>query len=123
MKKLKVFKQVAEHLLNQNEPSMDGDDCVYLNEDCTLQCAVGCLISTENYSMDLENCTIEVDTVQDAVSKSIGSPLNKEDINLLSKLQDIHDYKPVEDWYKSLDTIAEEWFDKPLEEIIDDKIK
>jgi hypothetical protein len=123
MKKLKVFKQVVEHLLNQNEKAIIDNECVYLTEDCTLQCAVGCLISTENYSMDLEGCTIEVDTVQDAVSKSIGSPINKEDIRLLSKLQDIHDYKPTSEWYKSFDTLAEEWFDKPLEEIIDDKIK
>ena len=119
MKKLKVFKQVAEHLLNQNEMARQGNDCVYLTKDCKLQCAVGCLISKENYSLGLEGSTISEDKVQDAVSKSIGSPLNKEDINLLNELQDIHDYKPVEDWYKSLDTIAEEWFDKPLEEIID----
>ena len=57
MKKKEVFKRVAKHLLAQNEA------CVTLSVHCwyrhpsrvELKCAIGCLISDEFYSEEIEN--------------------------------------------------------------------
>lgn len=90
-----VFDQVANHLLTQNQKSEDNEGlCFYKNRN--LKCAVGCLISEEEYSPEFEN--------QPIFSLNI-----KTHIELLQKLQRLHDNKPIKDWKNELKIIAYEF--------------
>jgi hypothetical protein len=52
MSKQEIFDTVVTHLRKQNTQSGKGGNCFYrLGE---LKCAVGCLISDEDYSPDME---------------------------------------------------------------------
>lgn len=99
MNKLDIFNKVKEHLLTQNEKSYQGDYCMYRAEN-GLKCAVGCLIKDEYYNETLEGKPLLVDTVSEAVAKSLGLgkvlPLNM--FNMLSRLQDIHDNYDNNEW-------------------------
>lgn len=50
-----VFEQIATHLLNQGEKSIDPDNinCRYKNKE-GFMCAAGCLLSDDEYSTDFE---------------------------------------------------------------------
>lgn len=48
-----VFDFVAKHLLKQGVKSVDGLDCVYRGVNSTM-CAVGCLISDEEYDIKMD---------------------------------------------------------------------
>ena len=111
MKKKEVFKRVAKHLLAQNEA------CVTLSVHCwyrhpsrvELKCAIGCLISDEFYSEEIENKTVEEPSVKEALKKSLNQPITSEDIELLKDLQDLHDYQDPKEWRKKLDALAMAW--------------
>tara|TARA_R110000772_G_scaffold36709_1_gene87654 strand:- start:3038 stop:3394 length:357 start_codon:yes stop_codon:yes gene_type:complete len=118
MKKLKVFKQVAEHLLDQNEKSEDKHGCYYLHPANGLKCALGCLIEDQYYTPEIEEKTLESSVVALAVANSLGSPITTSDREILDALQDLHDYKDAKDWKKELNILSMEFFDKPLEEIL-----
>ena len=119
MKKSQVFKKVAEHLLQQRVRSVnvEEDFCMYRNPDNGLTCAVGCLITDAHYYPSLENASADSEVVCEAVSQSIGSPLNKNDVRLLYRLQEIHDYDEPKRWREKLNEAAEMYFNKNLEEL------
>jgi len=118
MKKKQVFQTVATHLLTQNSTSTadDSDDCKYQNG-AGKQCAVGVLIDSKNYKPELEgNATDALEVIQ-AIEKSLDTHITKSDRDLLCKLQDIHDYSPVDGWREELEELSDREFNKTLEDL------
>ena len=113
---LDVFNKVSEHLLTQNERSLDTfGDCLYRSAE-GLACAVGCLIKDEFYSEDLEHI-YAVNSYTDDWQKPIrnalelsGVPINDEMKDLVQKLQVIHDSKQPEFWRKELAKVEIDFF-------------
>lgn len=111
-----IFDKVATHLLTQKRRSADNGHCKYRHG--SLMCAVGCLITDENYSVKLESLTIDQIPVQNAVLKSIGIQdlseykyMRTEIKDLLRSLQSMHDniiYGP-ERWPETLQKIAKDY--------------
>ena len=107
---LDVFNKVSEHLLAQNEQALDGNwECVY-RSDTGLKCAVGCLIDDEFYSEDLEYSSLSsTGPVANALEKS-GVVLTREILDLLQRLQKLHDYKNPESWEEELKNLKLAFF-------------
>ena len=113
---LDVFNKVSEHLLTQNERSLDTfGDCLYRSP-TGLKCAVGCLILDEFYSQDLEYIYAVgryTDDWQKPIRKALelsGVPINDEIKDLVQKLQVIHDSKEPEFWRKELAKVEIDFF-------------
>ena len=92
-----VFNKVAEHLLTQKAPAIDPDSdcCVYRAPDGKM-CAVGCLISDEEYKPEFE---------QDGIGRIINKgflPNLKEHESLLLELQRVHDSSNGSFWKDDL---------------------
>ena len=107
---LEVFNKVSEHLLAQNEQSLDASGgCVYRNE-VGLKCAIGCLIKDEFYSESWEYFMVGMKgPVANALEKS-GVLLTSEILDLLSRLQKLHDHKEPESWKEELEKIKLRFF-------------
>ena len=96
----KVFDKVAKHLLTQGVPATRltaaGPECAYRGDEGRA-CAMGCLISDEEYDPTMEGGDVYT------LVKKFGV-LKDYNIDLLSSLQDIHDAdKPCDwpDWLRS----------------------
>lgn len=103
-----IFNRVALHLLNQAKRAMsDGGRCKYRQKvgKETLACAVGCLITDENYKPTLENKTVDDASIRASVERSIGL-LPKNGIEMLAGMQNIHDRVSVAGWGLHLGRIA-----------------
>ncbi len=105
-----VFNQVYIHLLTQNERATQTDSsgetkCKYLTPE-GLKCAVGCLITPEEYSISFEK-----KLVSGLVMYELLSPRLKEifsnNISLLQSLQGIHDCSEPHMWKEKLANVAE----------------
>ena len=118
MRKKQVFRTVAEHLLKQKIRSVYKDECLYRAPQ-GLSCAIGCLISDEHYSEDLEGNQVDLPEVREAVSKSLGQPVTARDVGMLQDLQDLHDFGTVESWERRLDELAGEYFESKLMHILE----
>ncbi len=93
MNRQEIFDRVAKHLLEQGKQSYckETDMCMYLNPE-GLKCAVGCLISYDNYSPDLEGKIIENPAVKKAVRASLRlSRISAQMEDFLGELQILHD--------------------------------
>jgi len=102
--KQQTFDKVAHHLLEQGEQSRDGHySCVY-REESGLKCAVGCLITDEAYSSDLEDCSVDEENVKAALKKS---GIGMSNIIWLETAQKIHDRCEPEEWKRKLEVLAE----------------
>jgi hypothetical protein len=101
-----VFIKVAKHLLAQNEKSVAGERkaCLYRSPQ-GLQCAVGCLITDDAYSKDLEGCAVYDKAVEKALKDS-GIPLFCEMDSMLIRLQTIHDNMHTDQWLDGLRVCA-----------------
>ena len=89
-----VFNYVKEHLLNQNQRSLDpwSLQCQYRSQTengKVLMCAVGCLMDDNYYSPEFENSSPSDSRVRDAIEKSM--PNWAYNVDLLSELQNLHD--------------------------------
>ena len=123
MKKKEVFIRMAEHLFEQGERAIAADVCLYRSHNGN-KCAVGALIDDKYYDLSFEGKSIDDKSVQEAVSNSLGSPLTKDDVDLLAEMQDAHDYEIADDYFKdscveALDKIAEKWFNCKLEDLVE----
>ena len=118
MRKKQVFRTVAEHLLKQKKQSVYKDECLYRAPQ-GLSCAIGCLISDEHYSEDLESNSVDSTAIKDAVSRSLNQPVTSSDVNMLQDLQDLHDYATVESWERRLDELADDYFESKLMHILE----
>lgn len=96
-----VHNHITDHLLKQGKPAIlsEGElsppQCRYRGPEGT-SCAVGCLISDENYKIELEGAGVEHSTrgyhIMNAVKSSINWEGSDIDLtNLLSDWQDAHD--------------------------------
>ena len=103
-----IFEKVREHLLTQGEAAVSSDNSCMYKMHSGLQCAVGCLISDEAYSEKLEGKMVEMELVQEALSKS-GIELSNDVIHMLADLQCMHDDEEVETWPKHLDEIGKRY--------------
>ena len=103
-----VVRFVTNHLLEQNKRSLFagrpqiGNGCAYRSYD-GLTCAIGCLITDEEYHVGLENCDVSEDDVRTALENSLGvRELSRNAIDTFTKLQDIHDKASPSQWEHKL---------------------
>ena len=119
-----VFTKVAAHLLKQgrrsrsvvtvrvglNSPGgrLAVGDCAYRSGDgCA--CAVGCLIDDDHYSQLLEGFNTRQAPVIEALVAS-GVPATDPDVlEMLDRLQDLHDRTSPDGWADALPGIASEF--------------
>ncbi len=108
MTKLETFRIVRDHLLKQGKKSLMCFDastassrCAYRGEGGT-KCAAGCLISDKDYrtTMEGESCFSVV--VKPFIVNA------GHDINLVNKLQMVHDVCDVSEWPSILQKIEDE---------------
>ena len=104
MTKQDTYDLVVSHLRVQNKQALGKDGlCRYRGENGT-KCAVGCLISDDEYSEALEGHSVGSDN-----AVGLNSLLERKghDLDLLSKLQFIHDRTMPEDWEDKFRQLAE----------------
>lgn len=97
-----VFDQVARHLLSQRKRSTTTSKagrvfCAYKSPD-GLENAAGCLISDEEYSVDMED-NDWIDLVKEGI-------VPKQHEELIRNLQILHDRVCVDDWQIALEELA-----------------
>ena len=95
MTEQEIFNKVAVHLIKQNKRSViyddNGDDfCRYRSEDGAM-CAVGCLISDEEYLPEMEG-----ESVGAIINENVSLDHLRHNHFLLEQLQLIHDQAPDE---------------------------
>lgn len=93
-----IFTRVARHLLEQGEQSLSFDRCAYRGEEGR-SCAVGCLISDEEYDQGMEGRSVEY-----VFDISEGAKAD-----LLEGLQCIHDVSSPEKWRSRLEKLASDY--------------
>jgi len=114
--KRQTFDKVKKHLLKQGERSMKADDsiCVYHSKE-GLKCAVGCLISEEDYKRSFEQKSV-FDLERKLGTKKLETILNMkisdESIMMLFDLQAVHDDVPPKQWEKKLKQLEKRYFSK-----------
>ena len=101
-----VFNYVKEHLLKQNEKSLDpwSLSCHYRSQKedgKVLMCAVGCLMDDRFYLEEFENSSPSDARVKQAVESSITNWTYN--VSLLSELQNIHDEYEPDNWSLKLE--------------------
>lgn len=97
MTKQEIYDKVCAHLAQQKTRSMKDGACAYRGDDGKM-CAVGCLIPARMYRKRMEKdedgmpgCPVnQLFRLFPAVESLLGS----EHIDLLTELQDNHDFKP-----------------------------
>ena len=110
-----LYTKVRKHLLTQGVRSTytnkyDVDTCAYRSKEGHLSCAVGCLIKDEYYNVTLESHAADYTDVVYAVQQSLGyKGLSSKDVDLLIRLQGIHDNRKPDTWKVHLDKVAEEF--------------
>jgi hypothetical protein len=114
-----VFNYVKQHLLNQNEKSVDpwSLSCYYRaqkEDGKVLMCAVGCLIDDNYYSDEFENSSPGDLRVKKAIESSITNW--NYNVSLLSELQNIHDEYEPDNWSLKLEYL-ESYFNEDNEYI------
>ena len=109
-----VFDQVAKHLLTQmkksaSESAPDSKDyCMYRGFDGT-KCAAGCLISDDEYKPEFEQKDWR------SLQEEFQQMITMKHMDLIYKLQDIHDYYKPEGWRVKLNNLAEINHLKPID--------
>jgi hypothetical protein len=110
-----VFNKVKAHLLFQKQRSVCKPEralpkeatCAYRG-DGGLKCAVGCLISDEAYTPEIELNYSDSSIVRDALTKS-GIEMTDTMRLMIGRLQRIHDAAPVEHWEAHLNDVAKDY--------------
>lgn len=99
-----IFNCVAAHLLKQGRKSAEGKHAVYHGKE-GLKCAIGVLISAEDYNPDWDKFPTTV-----SLLLRHGKPLfPHQQIRFLAELQSIHDNVKVVDWCAGLVALATRW--------------
>lgn len=100
-----IFDFVANHLLTQNAKAVDDSDtCRYRYGH--LKCAVGALISDEDY-----NCSFEMNSLKLLTDKkeTIFSDIEESRLTFLMYLQEIHDEYIIERWPEQLSILGSDF--------------
>ncbi len=101
------FDFTVDHLLKQNEQSVDDTEgCVYRGPR-GLMCSIGCIISDANYNEDLEGKSCHNSDVKRAVTNSIGFLPN---FSLMNTLRAIHDEHTTDEWEYELFLCEQQYF-------------
>lgn len=93
---MNIYEKAANHLYNMTAPAIlyRGEPCFYRvdpeDKDCN-RCAVGAIISDEHYHEGLEYHLVNYGTILEAVSLSNNIDVADIDVDLLSKIQNLHD--------------------------------
>jgi hypothetical protein len=86
-----MFDRIVGHLRTQNRQCKDQDACLYRGPEGN-KCAVGCLITDEHYTEQLEGQNALDDDVVEALHRSIGRPIPGNALGMLVDLQsNVHD--------------------------------
>lgn len=110
-----IYTKVSKHLLKQGQRSEEGtatigNNCQYRTGE-GLMCAVGCLIPDDKYYSYLEGLDVNqgmvLDTLRDVIGTRWSSSWRK--IDLLERLQFIHDQVPVENWSIKLEGLKKDY--------------
>lgn len=111
--KQEIFTKVKNHLLTQNERSMNESElnCAYRGVG-DLKCAAGVLIPDNDYDIRMEGCALITDgsrggRVPVATKFFIDSGYTNSEIDLIKELQYVHDAYSVSSWEPHLKRIAE----------------
>ena len=107
----KIFYKVQKHLLKQNEKSeSEYVGCQY-RSDTGLSCAVGCLMTDDIYDSSFEGNNVHDRLVRKALTPIVGVnyELRLLKLDLLERLQEVHDNEPVEHWERGLAKIKHEF--------------
>lgn len=105
-----IFNKVSSHLLQQNEVSrLDDSSCCAYRSSTGLKCAVGCLITDENYSPELEKALFSHSKIMTALEKSGVKCSNDNLKKLLGELQYMHDFRHPSGWKIILKEIAQKF--------------
>ena len=99
-----IFNKVYKHLLSQRLRSEAIDGCRYRING--LQCAIGCLIPDKFYNPKMEGKSISGALKQFPGLRKL---FNKENVDLLTSLQILHDNEPVSMWSYQLERVAEKY--------------
>ena len=107
-----IFDTVRDHLLQQGKKSLLSiascprppryQACAYRSPD-GLKCAVGCLISDEEYSPYMEKKTVKYLEAVGLMPERL-----RGEIRLLELLQHIHDFSSPEKWETKLRALADD---------------
>lgn len=111
MTRQEIFDKVALHLLTQGKRSENEYGCMYRGDEGRM-CAAGCLIKEEDYDNDLENKIVSADDVYEALTCSgvfERDIYDQEKVELLLKLQDMHDTRNPDIWAIKLRDAAEKF--------------
>lgn len=93
-----LFDTIVAHLRQQGGRSLRPDGCAYRSTDGGM-CAVGCLISPEEYCPTMEGNKV--------CDLGVSQGLSPEMLELLSKFQRIHDRVALEHWEQSFRVVAQ----------------
>jgi hypothetical protein len=92
----------AAKLVKRGSNNSNFSACRYRTDDGK-KCAIGCLIPDERYSGALEGRMV----YQQEVLRAAG--LTSKNVTLATRLQRIHDCKPVDDWESEFVLVAQEF--------------
>jgi hypothetical protein len=123
MNRQAVFDTITQHLLTQKCRSKNDEEspmCLYRGKGTFegTKCAIGCLISDEYYSKELEGKPICDPRVRTAVEKSLNTEISactrfddySPDEFFLRYLQYIHDKRGIAEWYVCLQNTATRYY-------------
>jgi hypothetical protein len=101
-----IFDFVANHLLTQNAKAVeDSGTCRYRY--CHLKCAVGALISDEDYDCNFEMQSLKI--LARKIEKTIFSDIEESRLAFLMHLQEIHDDYAIEEWSEKLSILGSDY--------------
>lgn len=102
-----IFNTVATHLLTQRRKSVVAGSCKYRTDE-GLKCAVGCLITDEEYDPRMEGNSIDFLIYGDLDDPPVAPSLSRfmEHSQLLRDLQRIHDADDCDYWEENLRALA-----------------
>ena len=106
MEAQEVFNTVVTHLRSQGRKSTDHEGCLYRGPNGT-SCAVGCLITDEEYSPRMERTNVQALLARDETPVSLKDRLLPH-MDLLINLQSVHDDYTAEQWEKRLEIVAQQ---------------
>lgn len=99
-----VLEFVRRFLLEQGGTASDGGSCRYLTPDRKHKCAIGCLLTAEEYCSEWEGTPVE--SLEDELPERF-SDYNME---MLNSMQTVHDnYDPMVRRAKFRGELKEEW--------------
>ena len=103
MNKQQMFNRVADHLLAQNDRSLNSNgDCVYRGSHGR-KCAIGCLIPDELYDPSIEGHGVDIITAE---NHKIAAIIPDFALPLAGELQALHDNYTPEVWRDELAGLA-----------------